>query len=109
MAAPCVWLAELDGESAGFAMADAEEGCVFAAFVRPEFEGWGVGRLLLAKVEDFPFQHHQKIWLETDGKSRANGFYQRLGWMPVEFMSNGGVRLEKHRPSNLFDIKNVPK
>ena len=41
-ASPCVWVAEVEGVPVGFSMADAEDGCVFAAFVRPEFEGRGV-------------------------------------------------------------------
>lgn len=36
---PCIWLADVDGEPAGFAMAIAEEACLFAMFVQPQFEG----------------------------------------------------------------------
>jgi GNAT superfamily N-acetyltransferase len=95
LAAPCAWIAEVDGAPAGFAMADAEDGSVFAAFVRPEFEGHGIGRVLMAKAEAFLFQYHQKIWLETADASRASGFYRNLGWLPVESLPDGDIRFEK--------------
>jgi len=95
--APCAWVAEVDGVAAGFSMADVEDGCVFAAFIRPEFEGHGLGRRLMAQAEALLFQHHQQIWLETAEASRANGFYQRLGWRVVEQLPQGDIRMEKHR------------
>ncbi|RON51630.1 GNAT family N-acetyltransferase [Pseudomonas frederiksbergensis] len=93
--APCVWIAEVDGLPVGFSMADVEDGCVFAAFVRPEFEGHGLGRCLMEKVEAFLFQHHQTIWLETADASRASGFYRHLGWRPVAHLPEGDIRFEK--------------
>lgn len=97
-AEPCAWIADMDGVAAGFAMADTEDGCVFAVFVRPSQEGRGVGRLLLAKAEAYLFAHHTTIWLETDASSRASGFYRKLGWTPVAFHDNGDVRFEKTAP-----------
>ncbi|WP_248730497.1 GNAT family N-acetyltransferase [Pseudomonas sp. MWU13-2517] len=95
--APCAWVAEVDGTPAGFSMADSEDGCVFAAFVLPEFEGHGLGRKLMDKAEAFLFQHHQTIWLETAGASRASGFYRSLGWLPVEDLPEGDIRFEKYQ------------
>ena len=96
-AAPCIWVAEVEGVAAGFAMADAEDGCVFAAFVLPEFEGLGLGRSLMARAEDFLFQHHPSIWLETAENSRASGFYRNLGWQAVANLPEGDIRFEKSR------------
>ncbi|CAD2246158.1 MULTISPECIES: GNAT family N-acetyltransferase [Xanthomonas] len=93
--APCTWVAEVNGAPVGFSMADVEEGCVFAAFVLPEFEGNGLGRRLMDKAEAFLFQHHQTIWLETAEASRASGFYRSLGWQPVKNLPGGDVRFEK--------------
>ena len=96
-AAPCIWVAEFEGVAAGFAMADAEDGCVFAAFVLPEFEGLGLGRSLMARAEAFLFLHHPTIWLETAENSRASGFYRNLGWQAVANLPEGDIRFEKSR------------
>ena len=94
----CVWIAEVDGVSAGFAIADAIEGSVFAAFVDPRWEGLGLGRRLMEKTEAFLFERFEIIWLETDGRSRASGFYLRLGWRPTLKLEGNYVRFEKRRP-----------
>jgi GNAT superfamily N-acetyltransferase len=92
---PCAWVAEVDGVPVGFSMVDVDDACVFAAFVLPEFEGLGLGRILMNKAEACLFQHHQTIWLETAEASRASGFYRNLGWQPVENLPEGDVRFEK--------------
>lgn len=97
-AAPCAWMAMADGQPAGFAMADAEEGSVFALFVCPQFEGLGLGRMLLAEAEAFLFATHETLWLETGAASRAFGFYRKAGWVPVSEAGEGDMRLEKRRP-----------
>jgi GNAT superfamily N-acetyltransferase len=94
---PCIWVAVHDGVVIGFSMSDVREGCVFAAFVRPEWEGKGIGRQLIEKAEDFLFAHHACIWLNTDGASRAAKVYERLGWTPVAKLANGEIRFEKRR------------
>lgn len=95
--APCAWIAEVNGTPVGFSMADVEDGCVFAAFVLPGFEGNGLGRKLMEQAETFLFQHHQTIWLETAEASRACGFYRHLDWQPVKNSTEGDVRFEKSR------------
>ncbi|QEY71386.1 GNAT family N-acetyltransferase [Pseudomonas denitrificans (nom. rej.)] len=98
--APCAWVAEIDGIAGGFAMVDTEEGELFALFVRPEFEGQGMGRLLLAAAEEQLFRKHGSIWLVTDGGDgiRANAFYRRHGWQLAERVDERDVRYEKPRP-----------
>lgn len=95
--APCAWIAEVDGVPAGFSMVDVEDGCVFAVFVRPEFEGMGLGRSLMNEAEALLFRHHPTLWLETAEASRASGFYRRRGWQPVEQLPEGDVRFEKRQ------------
>ncbi|QLK88273.1 GNAT family N-acetyltransferase [Arsenophonus endosymbiont of Aphis craccivora] len=94
-ASPCAWIAEIAGNPIGFSMVDMSQGSIFALFVRPEFAGQGFGKILLTKAETFLFQQYKKIWLTTDAASRACGFYQKLGWLPVENLQNGEIRLEK--------------
>ncbi|CAD1791149.1 MULTISPECIES: GNAT family N-acetyltransferase [Xanthomonas] len=92
---PCAWVAEVNGAPVGFSIVDVEEGCVFAAFVLPGFEGNGLGRRLMDKAEACLFQRHRTIWLETAEASRASGFYRSLGWQPVKNLPGGDVRFEK--------------
>lgn len=95
---PCIWVAVHGNRIVGFSMADAADGCLFAAFVRPEWEGQGIGSRLLARAEAFLFKRHSSIWLHTDGSSRAAGFYERLGWKRMPDMENRDARFEKPRP-----------
>ncbi|MBY0442698.1 MAG: GNAT family N-acetyltransferase [Mycobacteriaceae bacterium] len=93
---PCLWIIEVDGTAAGFAMADIQAGSVFACFIRPQHQGRGLGRLLMQRAEEFLFQRHSTIWLTTTAGSRAFGFYDRLGWIAVQDLPCGSVRFEKH-------------
>jgi GNAT superfamily N-acetyltransferase len=95
------WLAEVEGEPAAFAMADAERGTVFAMFVRPGREGRGLGRALMREAEGWLFERGwSEIWLTTgsDPAIRANGFYRHLGWQGAGVEPNGEIRYVKRRP-----------
>ncbi len=98
-AAPCAWLAEVDGRPVAFSMIDLDDACLFAVFVRPAFEGRGLGTAVLRPAEQALFAHHARIWLVTDGREgvRANGFYQRHGWAVSEALDDGDLRYEKAR------------
>jgi len=96
-AQPCIWVAEQDGEVIGFAMADTDDACVFALFVRPEWEGHGIGRRLMDRAEAFLFARHDTIWLGTDATCGAARFYDRLGWVRKHQMESGDTRFEKKR------------
>jgi GNAT superfamily N-acetyltransferase len=95
------WIGEIDGVDAGFSIADSAEGNIFAMFVRPEFEGHGLGGLLLSQAETFLFERGlNEIWLEagaTEGL-RAHGFYSHAGWQRSGTMPDGQLRFVKQRP-----------
>ncbi|WP_395607961.1 GNAT family N-acetyltransferase [Pseudomonas sp. B22129] len=99
--APCVWIAEVDGQPAAFSMADLAQGEVFAMFVRPAYEGLGLGRQLMAVTEAALFERHETLFLITDGREeiRANGFYRRLGWALEDRVDGDDVRYRKSRAS----------
>jgi GNAT superfamily N-acetyltransferase len=92
------WIAEdMNGESLGFAMADASVGTLFALFVRPQAERRGIGRALLDVAESWLFSNGwQEIWLLTgvDPSLRAHGVYRAAGWLPGE-AEDGQVRYTK--------------
>ena len=96
---PCIWVAESEGQILGFSMANEADACMFAAFARPEQEGQGIGRQLVARGS-FPLERQLSIWLETSSSSRAAGLYEELGWDRTQNLENGYARFEKHRPKN---------
>lgn len=76
------WVAEIDGVTRAFAMADADNATIFALFVEPGFEGQNLGRNLMNEAEKWLAEMGgQQIWLETDSNTlvRANGFYRHTG------------------------------
>ena len=76
-----VWLAEVDGQIAGFAAGDPRDGTIWALFVDPDFEGAGLGKRLLVKVcEDMKAAGHAMLRLSTDPGTRAARLYAGLGW-----------------------------
>jgi GNAT superfamily N-acetyltransferase len=78
------WLAEVDGRIVGFAMGDSSSGELLVVAVLPEFEGRGLGRGLIERIQDWLWSHGwPELWLVTgpDTATRAFGFYRRLGWL----------------------------
>ena len=96
-ARPCAWVAVADGRIVGFTMIDGGQGTLFAAFVRPEYEGKGIGGALIAQAEQALFRDHVTIWLETSRDSRAAAVYRYLGWGGETDLGGGNIRLTKMR------------
>lgn len=94
---PCAWVATENEKIIGFSMILPDEGCLFAAFVLPEYEGRGAGRRLVMAAEQALFKHHEIAWLETDKRSRAAKFYLQLGWGNKTEVSDTDIRLDKQR------------
>jgi len=98
------WIASERKQDVAFSMADASEATVFAMFVRPAFEGRGLGRILMKRAEEWLFaQGCVEIWLLTDANRdvRANGFYRHLGWDDAGIQQDGQVKFTKTRPTDL--------
>lgn len=57
---------------------------VMGTIVRVDLRGRGVGRALMAALEDWAAAHgFAQAWVAT---GQAAGFYRRCGWQPVETM-----------------------
>lgn len=79
------WVAELEGELAGFAIADRSRANIWALFVDPAHEGRGVGHALHGTMLDWLFSCGvDKAWLGTEPGTRAERFYRASGWRYVE-------------------------
>ena len=68
-----------DGRVAGFAQLNPREGIVQACYVDPDFNGRGVGRALMAAIED-EARAHGRTALLLDASLNAIAFYASLGW-----------------------------
>lgn len=101
------WIAELDGQPIGFAIANATEATIFGIFVLPAFENRGAGRALMQQAEEWLWLRHSEIWLLTgnDPNLRAYGFYLHLGWTPVgvepDGVFQGEMKFIKHRSNGV--------
>ena len=95
---PAAWAASLDsgkeqtwvcfdGETqVGFCGANASNGEVVVLAVLPEYEGRGIGKLLLDRaVVWLRSRGWRRLWLATnpDQNVRSNGFYRSQGWRPT--------------------------
>ncbi len=89
------WVIEMDKEIVGFGIADAVTRSIWALFVHPAVEGQGYGqRLYREMVSWLGLKGTEALWLTTQPGTRAQMFYERLGWRVVGPAEDGQVRLE---------------
>ena len=75
------WVCEMEGSVVGFAIADLEDNNIWALFILPEFEGFGIGRALQFKMLEWYFScGKDHLWLGTEQGTRAERFYRNTGW-----------------------------
>ena len=93
------WLAESEGDIIGFAMGNRESGEMWVIAVLKEFENQGIGKRLIARVENWLVAEGcEELWLTTDPDEnyRAVGFYRHLGWKDWKF-EDGDRFMKKNR------------
>ena len=89
------WVAESNGEVVGFSMADEVDSAIWALFLLPEWEGSGLGSALLEHAVRWLCERgHGAIWLSTSPGTRAEGFYEHLGWRRAGTTPSGEIRFE---------------
>lgn len=83
------WVCESGGRVIGFAIADLQDHNIWALFVRPEYEGIGIGRKLHQIMLEWYFSiTNETVWLSTAPGTRAERFYRKAGW---EEKGNHGI------------------
>lgn len=93
------WVAEDEIQMLGFAAVDGPARRIWALFVKPEAEGFGVGRaqheamLNWAKAEALG-----ELWLTTSEATRAERFYLSAGWAKAGFTNDGELVLRRSIP-----------
>lgn len=92
------WVVEHDGGIVAFAVGYTS-GNIWALFVHPDHEGRGHGRALHSTMIGWLWSVGlTRLWLTTAPSSRAERFYQALGWRPHGTTASGDVRLELAGP-----------
>lgn len=89
------WVCEVEGRIVGFAIADLRENNIWALFLKPEFEGRGIGRQMHRMMLDWYFSQTQKtVWLGTAFNTRAEAFYRKAGWTEAGLHGTKEIKFE---------------
>jgi GNAT superfamily N-acetyltransferase len=92
------WVSEDGRQILGFCYADKVNASIWALFVRPGFEGYGFGKLLLQQAVAWLFEiGHESVHLTTGVNTRADRFYSEQGWTRTP-LSSTEVRYSLARP-----------
>lgn len=90
------WVWEEAGAVQGFSVADPRDGTIFGLFIHPDYEGRGIGRVLLPKAcEDLKAAGFAIARLTTGAGTRAERFYRTNGWEETGRQENGEIVFEK--------------
>jgi len=78
------WVCEVDELIVGFSIADLKKNNIWALFVHPGHESKGIGKKLHNLMIDWYFeQTKETVWLGTAPGTRAEKFYNFMGWKEV--------------------------
>ena len=92
------WVCEADHNVVGFAIADLKENNIWALFVRPEYEGMGIGKKLHELMLNWYFsQGKEMVWLGTAPNSRAALFYRKAGWKETGTHGEKEIKFEMNK------------
>ena len=93
------WVCDMgNGLLSGFAIVDLQDYSVWALFLRPEFEGQGIGSALHKTMMDWYFsQTSHAVWLSTGKGTRAESFYRKKGWKEKGVKPNGELVFELYK------------
>ncbi|MBK9045396.1 MAG: GNAT family N-acetyltransferase [Bacteroidetes bacterium] len=98
------WISLEDELVTGFAVVDLVEHNVWALFVRPGYEGNGIGTILQQLLLTWYFQQtSHPVWLSTSPGTRAETFYRKSGWHETGIYGKGEIRFERNKP-----VSNAP-
>ena len=89
------WVCTVADEVVGFAFADLKDNNVWALFVKPEYEGKGIGKQLHDTMIDWYFEKTKDaIWLGTAFNTRAEAFYRMQGWKEIGTHGSKEIKFE---------------
>ena len=83
------WVCEVDNKIVGFAIVDLIKGNIWALFVDPKHEKQGIGKGLHNVMLEWYFaQTKDDVTLTTGPNTRAEIFYEKMGWKRVGIVGN---------------------
>lgn len=78
------WVCVADDCVVGFSTVDLKENNIWALFVHPDYEAKGIGKKLHYLMLKWYFDQTKKaVWLGTAPGTRAEKFYNHMGWKEV--------------------------
>lgn len=90
------WTLSIGPSPVGFAVIDARAGSVEMLYVHPLHEGKTIGRALMRRaLADLVRLGHRSAWLVTARDTRAERFYRAQGWIELEDVGRGSVKLAR--------------
>ncbi|MBD0331447.1 MAG: GNAT family N-acetyltransferase [Chitinophagaceae bacterium] len=100
------WVCQDGSEIVGFAVADLYENNIWALFVRPDYEGKGIGKKLQQLMLDWYFNQTTKnVVLGTSPGTRAEQFYRKSGWKEVGTHGKGEIKFQM----SFEELRNMKK
>jgi ribosomal protein S18 acetylase RimI-like enzyme len=89
------WVAVIDEQICGFAIADLKTNSIWALFIDPAFEAKGIGKKLHTEMMNWYFsQTRTPVWLSTGAQTRASEFYKKQGWSFTGITASGEEKFE---------------
>ncbi len=89
------WVAVSEDCVVGFSIVDLKEYNIWALFVRPDYEANGIGKKLHHLMLNWYFdQTKQTVWLGTTPGTRAEIFYNNMGWKEVGKYRSKEIKFE---------------
>jgi GNAT superfamily N-acetyltransferase len=84
----------------GFAYASREDASIWALFVKPGYEGLGIGQRLMSLAVNWLFAlGNPSIALYTGCGTRADHFYTKSGWIRESVDDKNNVTFRKFAPA----------
>lgn len=92
------WICEDDSELVAFGIVDMIDDNIWALFVNPETEGYGIDSAMHDLLLKWFFAAKAgPLWLGTNPDTRAEEFYKNKGWVRTEVQDNRELRFEMTR------------
>ena len=89
------WVCEIENQIIGFAIADLRDNNIWALFLKPDFEGKGIGTKLQNLMLNWYFENgKENVWLGTSPNTRAEKFYTESGWVKNGMHGSKEIKFE---------------